>query len=1604
MKSTRLIALFMASIMVFAACSRSQKAEESSSSSAETSQESETEEAPVQEEEPEEELPQTARSEEFSRALGKMGQIYDPALSVLNVLDSSLKESPEPKNYTVMIYMIGSNLESINAAGTSDLLEIESSGIDYSRNNVLVYAGGSRRWFTDIPGDRNAILDMSRDADDRIVAETEGNADMGADSTLSYFLDFSTTYYPSDHYMLIFWDHGGGPILGYGSDELFSNDSLLLSEMESAMNSTQFRSRKLDIVGFDACLMGCLENMSVWSDYADYYIASEELEPGDGWNYDFLSILNEDVTPQEIGSHVLDCYESHYAAKRSDVYNPDLTLSLIDLSKIGSVISAVNDLSDSMKTDLKGNGFISISRSRADTKSFGYIAPSEDSSDATYYDLADLGDLAEQLSESYPSQSQKLKTALEQMVVDHYASVENTSGASIYFPSMNKWMYLGARDLLRNSSVSDTYHELINSYSSIWCRSKERDWTIEAPVESTDSYTIQLTEDQLSNGVSFYYTVLDMLETNKYAPILTHICLTPDENGQITIPKDPKILTIDPDFTGDKTLYQYWPADITEDSRTRTVYHLLNTRVADSMDFSIWNEEQIRSSVDITAYTKAGSDDVHILDIRSSAYGVGTVGKDTIDLNNWESFLHILQAYLPTVDTQGRPKPYTEWQSSYFSYGFYPIESSLSFEKHLLSETKGSFYAQLIIEDGNGEQYASSLMKLTDTRSREQAKVYTDAGMMTFDLYEDHAALVGYSGSDTSLVVPEEAEGLPVTEIHNMNNDMLAGSFDVTEITLPDTIDLIGENAFYHFTKLESINLPSGLKKIGFRAFSNTSISSITIPDTVTSIGMNAFSFCTRLSSVDLPENLEQLSKSPFMGCSSLEEITIAGSKTKSISCCQIIDGVLYSPDGKELINYPGAKGDSYTVADGTESIGLGAFMNNSTLKEVFFPDSLTSIGNYSFYGCTSLQAPTLPDGLTFIGRNAFGAQNYTLPLGNTIPQQTIRIPSQVKFIGFTAFDLFPSRVFEVDPENAYYASLDGALTNAAKDSLHQPASDGSGLLVIPEGIRYFDWANVDILDNYIISYDQPYEVVLPSTITQFPADDYSGTNPLLFHCPIGSPAETYAFEQEIPYDSVLDQHYTMYEETVDNAVWSYRLYQDHAMLVSVMSEPDLVSFEIPETIQGLPVTILGNGYGSVAPGYEDPTFGSNSTLEEVKIPETVTTINSNAFGTCYALKRINLPEHLEVIGNKAFNSASLTLPPLPETLVSLGDTFSVGEQAFETFPISKDLTHIAPSAFSRLAHIQRFEADPDNPAFYTDDGVLFNNEGTTLWAFPSGRSGDYTVPEGISLIGPYSFSLSSINNVTLPSSVTRIDEFAFSQATDLQTISFGEGLETIGVDAFYFCTSLSSVHLPASVRIIENSAFRACQGLTDLKLNEGLAIIEDGAFSGIGMSPMPDLPDSLTVIGPATFDYSYNLEDTEPYTLRIGPNISDISSWAFKNRKIIGYEVDPENSRYSSLDGFLTDLSQTIVVACPPYVDGAIHVPDGIWLLDTYSFYGVVGLTDLYIPDSVISINDINLPYQYETDEETGETIHIYPTIHCSSGSAAERYALENDLPYVIE
>ena len=180
---------------------------------------------------------------------------------------------------TLMVYMVGSDLESDGGAASEDIAEMTAANAD--NINITLQTGGAAAWENASISDGKTERHIIKNGELQNV-ENLGEAQMTSPNTLTDFIKWSASNYPADRYELLLWNHGGGTALGFGYDEMYPDDMLSLSQIGNALSDSGI---KFDIVGFDACLMGTIETAYMLEPYADYLVASEEYEPGTGWYY-----------------------------------------------------------------------------------------------------------------------------------------------------------------------------------------------------------------------------------------------------------------------------------------------------------------------------------------------------------------------------------------------------------------------------------------------------------------------------------------------------------------------------------------------------------------------------------------------------------------------------------------------------------------------------------------------------------------------------------------------------------------------------------------------------------------------------------------------------------------------------------------------------------------------------------------------------------------------------------------------------------------------------------------------------------------------------------------------------------------------------------------------------------------------------------------------------------------------------------------------------------------------------------------------------------------------------------------------------------------------
>lgn len=329
--------------------------------------------------------------------------------------------------------------------------------------------------------------------------------------------------------------------------------------------------------------------------------------------------------------------------------------------------------------------------------------------------------------------------------------------------------------------------------------------------------------------------------------------------------------------------------------------------------------------------------------------------------------------------------------------------------------------------------------------------------LFEYTVYDDHVVINRFIGFGEEIIgakitVPEFIEGVPVTEIgkqafyYSSGNDRI--DF-ISEIVLPDSIEIIGEGAFNGCgsTVGLKLNLPKSLKELGENAFGNSGLyGEIVIPGTVsqlegytfkscsflesviiengvTALGGSCFDGCEQLSNVVIPDSVTSIGEYCFRGCTSLDSIDIPRSVTvfgrdvftstpiSEANQPLIINDILLDHSSAvgdivipenvtQICDYAYSKSEltSIVIPDSVTEIGRGAFSYCHNLESITLPKNITEISDVTFNRCDSLKSITIPDSVTKIGGSAFS--------GSALEE--IDIPESTVYFGIGAFEDTP--------------------------------------------------------------------------------------------------------------------------------------------------------------------------------------------------------------------------------------------------------------------------------------------------------------------------------------------------------------------------------------------------------------------------------------------------------------------------------------------------------------------------------------------------------------------------------------------------------------------
>ncbi len=356
---------------------------------------------------------------------------------------------------TVMIYMCGTDLESKHSMGTRDIMEMAAA--KYGSNvHILLYTGGCLKWNNQIISSRTNQIYEVVDGGIRCLVSDAGDPAMTRPETLTSFIQWCGKNYPANRNELIFWDHGGGSVSGYGYDEKNSRSgSMSLAGIDQALQNAGVT---FDFIGFDACLMGTVEHALMLEQYADYMIASEETEPGIGWYYtDWLNALgkNTSIPTIELGQIMVDSFVETCAR---NCRGQSATLSVIDLAELAHTVpNELKDFSKSLSSMIANNEYQAVSTARNGAREFAR---------STKIDQIDLVDFARNLGSA---EAKELTDALLGAVKYNRTSSDMTNayGISIFFPYRRSSTVDKAVSTYDAIGMDESYSQCIREFASL---------------------------------------------------------------------------------------------------------------------------------------------------------------------------------------------------------------------------------------------------------------------------------------------------------------------------------------------------------------------------------------------------------------------------------------------------------------------------------------------------------------------------------------------------------------------------------------------------------------------------------------------------------------------------------------------------------------------------------------------------------------------------------------------------------------------------------------------------------------------------------------------------------------------------------------------------------------------------------------------------------------------------------------------------------------------------------------------------------------------------------------------------------------------------------
>ena len=696
----------------------------------------------------------------------------------------------------------------------------------------------------------------------------------------------------------------------------------------------------------------------------------------------------------------------------------------------------------------------------------------------------------------------------------------------------------------------------------------------------------------------------------------------------------------------------------------------------------------------------------------------------------------------------------------------------------------------------------------------------------------------------------------------------------------------------------------------------------VVIPDRidnkkVTSIADSAFREKS-ITSVVFGQYVESISNQAFYSCQSLNKLDFSKSSVKTIgnyafASNKVLESVEF-PDSLESIGdnafkiYEGVENKLKSVkfGKGLKTIGNGAFYHNRKLTNIEFTgENLTSIGSKAFQYCDFLTELNLKgNGETVINYDAFYSNDALKKISL----------AGIKTIGDGAFE------YCGDLNSVNFG--EGLLSIGSCAFLNCPNIETVSL---PESLT-------TINNGAFKECSKLTSIDIPNKVTKLNDNTFAYCTSLK-NVSIGSGCTSISATAFVNTSSI--DRITVSEGNKNFTVVDGVLYNKDMTTLVLYPKNCSGEFAVPDTV----TTIADYAF------YESPN------ITKITIGKNVKTIGNYAFYNCPALFKVDFGNAVKTIGSYSFAvNDSIESIEFPDSLESIGDNAFIAypdgsyvENKLKSVKFGKGLKTIGNNAFYRNQKLTNIEFTGENLtsigsyAFYNCIALTELNlkgNGETVIDFRAFYCNDAL--KKISLAG-----------------IKTIDNSAFEDCGDLNSVNFGEGLLSIGSCAFQNCRDLNSVNFGEGLLSIGSYAFENCPNIETVCLPESLTTIGSEAFKDCSKLTSIDIPNKVTKLNDNTFANCTSLKNVS-----IGSGCTSISSTAFVGsnaiEKII---VAGGNANYSSVDGALLNKEKTSIILYPKSKSGEFVIPDTVTSISDHAFDNVPNLTKITIGANVKTI-----------------------------------------------